>query len=132
MRCVRSTRRSSRRRLRRDACATPSRGPFGDGVLKPAAFAYVRPNALAGAIDDLTRFPENSRVIAGGQSLGPWLNLRLAQPKHAGDISRIDILRGPAIEGDVLAIDACVSHAQIEDGEIPDLTSGLPPRVARG
>jgi len=100
--------------------------------LKPAEFAYVRPQALNGAIDDLRKFPESARVIAGGQSLGPMLNLRLAQPKQVLDISRIDILRVAAIEGDLLAIGACVTHAQIEDGEIPDVTSGLLPHIARG
>jgi aerobic carbon-monoxide dehydrogenase medium subunit len=100
--------------------------------LKPAEFAYVRPQALNVAIDDLRKFPESARVMAGGQSLGPLLNLRLAQPKQVVDISRIDALRRAAIEGDVLAIGACVTHAQIEDGEIPDVTSGLLPHIARG
>jgi aerobic carbon-monoxide dehydrogenase medium subunit len=100
--------------------------------VKPAEFAYVRPKALAGAIDDLMRSPDSARVIAGGQSLGPLMNLRLAQPKQVVDISRIDTLRGAAIDGDVLAIGACVTHAQIEDGELPDVTSGLLPHIARG
>jgi carbon-monoxide dehydrogenase medium subunit len=71
-------------------------------------------------------------VIAGGQSLGPLLNLRLTQPKHVVDISRLDELRRAAIDSDTLAIGACVTHAQIEDGKIPDVTLGLLPRVARG
>jgi carbon-monoxide dehydrogenase medium subunit len=100
--------------------------------LKPAEFAYVRPQTLLGAIDELTNSPDGARVIAGGQSLGPMLNLRLAQPKHLIDISRMDQLRRAAMEADVLAIGACVTHAQIEDGEIPDVTSGLMPHVARG
>jgi carbon-monoxide dehydrogenase medium subunit len=100
--------------------------------LKPAEFAYVRPQALAGALDDLAKSPDGARVIGGGQSLGPMLNLRLAQPKHLVDISRIGLLRRAAMEGDVLAIGACVTHAQIEDGEIPDVTLGLMRHVARG
>jgi carbon-monoxide dehydrogenase medium subunit len=100
--------------------------------VKPAEFAYVRPKAMVGAIEDLIKSPDSARVIAGGQSLGPLLNLRLAQPKHLVDISRLDVLRRAAIEGDVLAIGACVTHAQIEDGEIPDVTSGLLPHIARG
>jgi carbon-monoxide dehydrogenase medium subunit len=75
---------------------------------------------------------EGAKLLAGGQSLGPMLNLRLAQPKHVIDISRIDMLRQATIEGDVLAIGACVTHAQIEDGEIPDVTAGLLPHIAAG
>jgi carbon-monoxide dehydrogenase medium subunit len=48
------------------------------------------------------------------------------------DISRLDELRRGAIEGDVLAIGACVTHAAIEDARIPDVTAGLLPHVARG
>jgi carbon-monoxide dehydrogenase medium subunit len=100
--------------------------------VKPAEFAYHRPEGLIGAIDALAASPDGSRVLAGGQSLGPMLNLRLAQPKHVIDVSRIDMLRKATIEGDVLAIGACVTHAQIEDGEIPDVTAGLLPHIARG
>jgi carbon-monoxide dehydrogenase medium subunit len=70
--------------------------------------------------------------MAGGQSLGPMLNLRLAQPKQVIDISRLSELRQAKIEGNVLAIGACVTHAQIEDGDMPDVTLGLMPFVARG
>jgi carbon-monoxide dehydrogenase medium subunit len=100
--------------------------------VKPAEFAYLRPEGIVGAVDALTASPDASRVLAGGQSLGPMLNLRLAQPKHVIDISRIDTLRQATIEGDVLAIGACVTHAQIEDGEIPDVTAGLLPHIAGG
>jgi len=100
--------------------------------MKPAPFSYRRPTALPDALDDLKRHAEHARVIAGGQSLGPILNFRLAQPRHLIDISRIDSLRTAAMEGDTLAIGACVTHARIEDGEIPDVTEGLMRHVARG
>ncbi len=100
--------------------------------MKPAEFAYLRPDGIVGAIDALMASPDGSRVLAGGQSLGPMLNLRLAQPRHVIDISRIDTLRQATIESDVLAIGACVTHAQIEDGEIPDVTAGLLPHIAAG
>jgi carbon-monoxide dehydrogenase medium subunit len=60
------------------------------------------------------------------------LNLRLAEPKQLIDVSRLAELRQARIEGDVLAIGACVTHARIEDGDIPDVTLGLMPFVARG
>jgi aerobic carbon-monoxide dehydrogenase medium subunit len=100
--------------------------------MKPAQFSYLRPKTLADAIGVLDELPEDARVIAGGQSLGPMLNLRLAQPKHVVDISRLDELSQAAIEGDTLAIGAGVTHAQIEDGKVPDVTLGLMPHIARG
>jgi carbon-monoxide dehydrogenase medium subunit len=100
--------------------------------MKPAQFSYHRPETLAHAIGVLNELPEDARIIAGGQSLGPLLNLRLAQPKHVVDISRLDELCRAAIEGDMLAIGACVTHAQIEDAKIADVTLGLLPHVARG
>ena len=60
------------------------------------------------------------------------LNLRLAQPKHLVDISQLTNLREAKVEDGFLAIGACVTHAEIEDGKIPDVTLGLMPFVARG
>lgn len=100
--------------------------------MKPAPFTYQRAATLADAIAGLRAFGDRGRLIAGGQSLGPMLNLRLAQPTQILDISRLDDLRRAEIEGDVLAIGACVTHAQIEDGKISDVTLGLMPHIARG
>jgi carbon-monoxide dehydrogenase medium subunit len=100
--------------------------------MKPAELSYARPTTLAAALSSLKLHADQGRVIAGGQSLGPMLNLRLAQPKHLVDISRLDDLRHAKMEGDLLAIGACVTHAEIEDGMIPDVTKGLMPFVARG
>jgi aerobic carbon-monoxide dehydrogenase medium subunit len=100
--------------------------------MKPAAFTYQRAATLADAIAGLRAFGDQGRLIAGGQSLGPMLNLRLAQPKQILDISRLDDLRGAEMEGDVLAIGACVTHSQIEDGQVSDVTLGLMPHIARG
>jgi carbon-monoxide dehydrogenase medium subunit len=100
--------------------------------MKPAAFSYDRPATLADAIAGLTSCGDQGRAMAGGQSLGPMLNLRLAQPNYIIDISRLDGLREARLEGNTLAIGACVTHAQIEDGKIPDVTLGLMPYVAGG
>ena len=64
--------------------------------------------------------------------LGPMLNLRLAQPKHIIDISRLGELCDSSMSGDTLAIGACITHAQIEDGKITDVTRGLLAQVAKG
>ena len=100
--------------------------------MKPAQLSYQRPRALPEALDDLQRHAGQARVIAGGQSLGPMLNFRLAQPQHLIDISRIEDLRTATIEGDHLAVGACVTHARIEDGKIPDVAAGLMRHIARG
>lgn len=100
--------------------------------MKPAEFSYTRACTLQDAISSFGAAAAAGHVIAGGQSLGPMLNLRLAQPKQLIDISRIAELREAKVEGDLLAIGACVTHAQIEDREIPDVTLGLMPFVAQG
>jgi carbon-monoxide dehydrogenase medium subunit len=100
--------------------------------MKPAELSYTRPKTLKEALRSLELQADEGRLIAGGQSLGPMLNLRLAQPKHLVDISRLNALRQAIVEGDVLAIGACVTHAEIEDGIVPDVTLGLMPFVARG
>jgi len=99
--------------------------------MKPAALSYTRATTLAEAMRSLTT-KTDCMVIAGGQSLGPMLNLRVAQPKHLVDVSRLANLRDAKIEGLVLAVGSCVTHAEIEDGKIPDVTLGLMPHVSRG
>jgi len=99
--------------------------------MKPAEFAYTRAVTLEDALGSFAS-STMGRVIAGGQSLGPMLNLRLAEPRELIDVSRLAELRHSRIEGDRLAIGACVTHAEIEDGKIADVTLGLMPYVASG
>ena len=72
------------------------------------------------------------KILAGGQSLGPMLNLRLAQPDLLVDITRIPELKRVEETDDSLSIGACVTHADIEDGRVPDVTGGALRDVARG
>ena len=61
------------------------------------------------------------KVLAGGQSLGPMLNLRLAQPDLLVDITSIaELTEGHRRAQIDLEIGACVTHADIEDGRVPD------------
>ena len=57
--------------------------------MKPAAFDYERPESLAQATELLGEDPYGNRVLSGGQSLGPMLNLRLVQPKCLVDVRKI-------------------------------------------
>jgi aerobic carbon-monoxide dehydrogenase medium subunit len=99
--------------------------------MKPAAFDYVRPATVAEALGALAGTP-GAKVLAGGQTLGPMLNLRLAQPAVLVDITRIPELAAVSEDKDAVTIGATVTHAAIEDGRIPDPTGGFLARVARG
>ena len=98
--------------------------------MKPVAFDYERPTTLADAGKLLGQANGFSKVLAGGQSLGPMLNLRLAQPDLLVDITSIAELTAVTDAGDSLEIGACVTHADIEDGRIPDHFTGLLRHVA--
>ena len=99
--------------------------------MKPAAFDYERPGSLAEATQLLAEPGVSSKAIAGSQSLGPMLNLRLAQPELLVDITAIPELRVVSEQRDYVDIGACVTHADIEDGRIPDVARGLLGFVAR-
>ena len=68
--------------------------------------------------------------MAGGQSLGPMLNLRLAQPELVIDVRGIRELHDAREEGGSLVLGSCVTHAAIEDGRVADVTRGLMRYVA--
>jgi carbon-monoxide dehydrogenase medium subunit len=99
--------------------------------MKPAAFAHTRAASIAQAIELLASEPD-ARLLAGGQSLGPMLNLRLARPTRLIDIKRTSELRALEADSRQLRLGACWTHAEIEDGTIEDPTNGLLPHVARG
>jgi carbon-monoxide dehydrogenase medium subunit len=89
--------------------------------VKAARFEYRRPASLAEALDILSRAEGAAKAMAGGQSLGPMLNLRLARPGIVVDISALPELLGVASAGGGLQVGAGVTHAQIEDGVFPPL-----------
>ena len=98
--------------------------------MKPAAFDYEKPADVAAALRLLAGGEGMAKPIAGGQSLGPMLNLRLAQPSLLVDIRRIPELCQVSESADALTLGACITHAMIEDGKVPDVTRGLLPSVA--
>ena len=81
--------------------------------MKAAAFDYLRPRDLAEALHAVRG--ADAKLIAGGQSLGPMLNLRLARPKVLVDVSKLAELRTIADEGDAWRLGAAVTHAELED-----------------
>lgn len=98
--------------------------------MKPVDFAYSRPATVEDALAALREFGGAAKVLAGGQSLGPMLNLRLAQPEILVDITGIEELRRVEQRKDAIVIGACVTHADIEDRRVPDVTNGALPSVA--
>jgi carbon-monoxide dehydrogenase medium subunit len=84
--------------------------------MKAARFDYLRPHSLAQALDALAPVEHASRLIAGSQSLGPMLNLRLVRPERLIDISALPELRTIATQDGWLRIGAGITHAEIEDG----------------
>jgi carbon-monoxide dehydrogenase medium subunit len=98
--------------------------------MKAAPFAYERPSDLNAAIALMIEAKEKAKIIAGGQSLGPMLNLRLVQPELIIDIAGLTELKQAERSGDELVIGACITHGDIEDGRIPDVTRGAMQRIA--
>ena len=98
--------------------------------MKAPAVDYVRPRSLVEAVEHLARAKGEGRVIAGGQSLLAMMNLRVASPGLLIDIARLAELTAAAEDGDTVTLGACITHASIEDGRVPDPSRGLMPRVA--
>jgi carbon-monoxide dehydrogenase medium subunit len=76
--------------------------------MKPASFEYWAPASLDEAVELLSGFddPGDAKVLAGGQSLVPLMNLRLAQPRHIVDLNGIEEMTSIGRDGDVLVIGA--------------------------
>lgn len=98
--------------------------------MKPAPFTHDRPDTAAAVAGALAG--DGAKIIAGGQSLGPMMNLRLARPTHLVGISALPGMLDVTETGGHILIGAGVTHARVEDG---DTTIALPPmmrHVARG
>jgi aerobic carbon-monoxide dehydrogenase medium subunit len=100
--------------------------------MKAPAFEYVRPQSLAEAVALLAQSGDEARVIAGGQTLLAMMNLRLASPALLIDIARLPELAVVAEVAESVTLGACITHAMIEDGRVPDPSQGLMPHAAAG
>ncbi|MBM3952284.1 MAG: carbon monoxide dehydrogenase [Rhodospirillales bacterium] len=100
--------------------------------MKPVAFDYERPATLDAALKLLAREDIVVKAVAGSQSLGPMLNLRLVQPDLLVDITAISELTAIREEKGALVVGAGVTHGQLEDGGYPDPTRGVLAKVAAG
>jgi len=82
--------------------------------MKPAPFEYHRPVSLAETFDLLDRYGDDGRLLAGGQSLVPALNLRLAAPRAVIDINRIPDLDAIRVTAEGLVIGALARQEALE------------------
>jgi aerobic carbon-monoxide dehydrogenase medium subunit len=82
--------------------------------VKPPRFAYHAPTTLDEAVTTLREHAEDSKILAGGQSLMPILNFRLATPEHVIDINRLPGLDEPERTATGWRIPALVRQRQVE------------------
>src|SRR5262249_43585805 len=90
----------------------------GGATMKPSNFEFARATSLAEAATILRQAAGSARVVAGGQSLGPMLNLRLVQPSILVDITAIPELTHIDEDADGVIVGACVTTSDIEDGRV--------------
>ena len=94
--------------------------------MKPSAFTYSRPGHLADALHLLQQHGEQAKVLAGGQSLIPAMNLRMATPEVLVDLADIEALSHIVVdENGMLAAGAMVTHNRFLQNE--SVREGWPP-----
>ncbi|MCA6117862.1 xanthine dehydrogenase family protein subunit M [Bradyrhizobium sp. WSM 1738] len=81
--------------------------------MKASAFAYARATSVANVLELLSAYGERAKVLSGGQSLLPAMNLRLIAPELVVDIGELGELRGIAVKGSVITIGALTRHADL-------------------
>lgn len=82
--------------------------------MKAAAFAYARATSVDDTLRLLAAYGDRAKVLSGGQSLMPAMNLRLISPEMVVDIGGIAELRGVTLERDVLRIGALTRHVDLQ------------------
>src|SRR5258705_3297530 len=85
----------------------------GRSPMKASAFSYARATSVANALELLAAYGDKAKVLSGGQSLMPAMNLRLISPELIVDIGEITELRGIAVKGGVLRVGALTRHVDL-------------------
>ena len=84
--------------------------------MKPAPFAYRDPDTVDEALDLLAEHGDDAKLLAGGQSLGPMLNMRVVTPAVIVDLNRVRALAARGLSaGAGFALGALVRQAELED-----------------
>ena len=92
--------------------------------MKPANFQYVRPTSLAEALELLAMEDMDVAALAGGQSLIPMMNFRVARPEVLVDLNPLDELRCLDLDGEPVQVGAMTRYAELEASA--DLAERLP------
>lgn len=92
--------------------------------MKPAPFTYHRPGDLDEALALLARLGPSAKPIAGGQSLGPMMNMRLARPEHVVDLNDLLDLDYVRVDDTVVEIGAMTRHHRVATD--PEVAAALP------
>jgi carbon-monoxide dehydrogenase medium subunit len=92
--------------------------------MKASAFSYARANSVVHALELLAAHGHDAKVLSGGQSLMPAMNLRLISPELIVDIGGIAELKGIAMKGDVLTIGALTRHVDLQRS--PEIATHAP------
>ncbi|PCI05248.1 MAG: molybdopterin dehydrogenase [Hyphomicrobiales bacterium] len=104
--------------------------------MKPNSFEYVRVDTLNDAIAVLQEHGDDARILAGGQSLIPAMNMRLALPEVLVDVSNIGEMHGITIQDGGLRIGAMSRHAEVmkssKIAEYAPLITMAMPNIAHG
>jgi len=94
--------------------------------VKPVAFHYERPESVGEAVALLAEHGDEAKVLAGGQSLVPVLNMRVLRPSVLVDINRVHNLDNVVLENGGLRVGALVRQADARLGDVPILRECLP------
>jgi aerobic carbon-monoxide dehydrogenase medium subunit len=92
--------------------------------MKASAFSYARATSVGNALELLVVHGENAKVLSGGQSLMPAMNLRLISPEMIVDIGGLAELRGIAVTGNVVRIGALTRHVDL--ARSPEIAAHAP------
>lgn len=92
--------------------------------MKPAPFSYHRPGTLDEALALLTRLGPTAKPLAGGQSLGPMMNMRLARPEHVVDLNDLLELDFVRVDETKVEIGALTRHHRVATD--PQIARALP------
>jgi carbon-monoxide dehydrogenase medium subunit len=92
--------------------------------MKASAFSYARATSVSNALELLATHGDGAKLLSGGQSLMPAMNLRLISPELIVDISEIAELRGIAVSGDVLHIGGLTRHVDL--ARSPEIAAHAP------
>ena len=85
--------------------------------MKPPPFQYHDPKTLAEAVGLLGKL-DNAKLLAGGQSLMPMLNMRFVQPDHIIDINLVEDMSGIKESGGALEIGAMTRQRDLEFSDL--------------